>query len=732
MDAPGGAAFYEPRVVIVRDVPEYTPWMEPKPFSSPPPMLGSPVVGELGHRVGSQIADVHARTHAAYPPAFGSDSPHFPGQSFSAVGPQPSMKANSATLGYFREVAQRQGTVMYPWPPAPPSQAFLPAQHAAGHPRVAEQHQISPAAEEGKKKPGKRISAILGYELDDCSTKDRGLTYYSQQRWQHVSDNFSDVRPEHELEPTGCTAWIFSYSTDFLTSGMNWKNDKNEIMFHLRRDPNTRVTDRNRLVMNSCAEPVAFFNKMVLGGLGISQTWGFEEHVSFPPADVGDDIHLRQFAVCVDDAGFHVAWGGKVQYTFKHRLPWPSFKFFEVDPAKWESLGFLALRDAKYAEQTFFLLKSTTLQSMLTSLRIADKTCTEKKSSTNLQELQRMLMSTCMTRDPLFDNKEVRGSALLRVATWDGKERKFLTVDDTHQRKVKVGNIKEVICAVLDVPELTKHEFDKWFNLRRTHQWKTIFPVIFSHFKTKQSIFTVAQQNCEVLLTLHEERVLLELVLENSKPLLVSVVFSGAIRQYAREERSRDHQRANSADVLAAALENLACSIVRRVAVQLLEPERSLQGERATSKKEMEKEMDEVLEFATTHRMKAFISEPVIVALVNSKWSDTNFAADFIKFFPDFLNPYNYQNIFVQCFLIVFFPIHVIVWELPLTLLTSSWAPAWRFWAFQASYLTYAMLAWYLPKLCNSMGWIRDESWSACLEYGKADDDCCGALRNLI
>ncbi len=596
----------------------------------------------------------------------------------------------------------------------------------------------SPAAQEGGKKkqqvPGKRISAILGYELDhidDCCNS-RGshhfkkreealgkvkTTYYSQERWKHVSENFLHVRPEDEVEPTGCTAWIFSYSTDFSTSGMNWKNDKNEIMFHLRRDPDKFAPDRNRLVMNSCAEPLGVFNKMLLGTIGIPQSWGLEEHVSFSPADVGDNIHLRQIAVCVDDAGFHVAWGGEVQYIFKHRLQWSSFKIFEVDP-EWENSP--------------------------------DRTCTEMKSTT----LQRMLMSICITaRDPLFD-KEFRGSGLLRVATWDGKERKFLKVDDTHQTRVKVGDIKEFICTVLDVPELTKQEFDKWFNLRRTHQWKTIFPVMFSNSKKKQSILSVAKQNCIVLLTLHEERVLLELVLENSKPLLVSVVFSGAIDQYAREERSRNLRRASSADVLAAALENLACSIVHRL--QLVEPEHSLQGDytsttlgkalyrassvqkRDTSKKEMEKEMDEALEFATTHRMKTFISEPAIVALVNSKWSDTNFAADVLKFIPDFLNPYQYRNTFVQCSLIPFFLIHVIVLVLPLMFLTSSWSPAWRFWAFQTSYVTYAMVAWYLPKLCFVTGEMNkglssvSKSVKACLEHGQNDEDCCGALRSLI
>jgi hypothetical protein len=68
----------------------------------------------------------------------------------------------------------------------------------------------------------------------------------------------------------------------------------------------------------------------------------------------------------------------------------------------------------------------------------------------------------CITRDPA--DKEVRGSGRLKVATWEGKERK--RVEDTHQSRVKVGNIKEFICSVLDVPELTKQEFDKWYNLR--------------------------------------------------------------------------------------------------------------------------------------------------------------------------------------------------------------------------------------------------------------------------
>jgi hypothetical protein len=98
--------------------------------------------------------------------------------------------------------------------------------------------------------------------------------------------------------------------------------------------------------------------------------------------------------------------------------------------------------------------------------------------------------------------------------------------------------------------------------------------------------------------------------------------------------------------------------------------------------------MDEVLEFTTTHRMKTFINESVIVVLVNRKWSHAKLTVDFVYFVSDFLNPYQYQNTFVQCFLIPFCLIHVVVCVLPLVLLFSSLAPVWFFWTFQVSYLT--------------------------------------------
>jgi hypothetical protein len=86
----------------------------------------------------------------------------------------------------------------------------------------------------------------------------------------------------------------------------------------------------------------------------------------------------------------------------------------------------------------------------------------------------------------------------------------------------------------------------------------------------------------------------------------------------------------------------------------------------------------------------------------------------------------------------LFLLVYVIFCVLPLVLLFSSWSPEWRFWTFQASYVTYVMVAWYLPKLCyvtaewgKGMGSVS-KSVQACLEYGKNDADCCGALRNLI
>jgi hypothetical protein len=628
------------------------------------------------------------------------------------------MKANSAPLGSFRE-----GTVMNAWPAAS---------------SVAEQHEsdkILPA-EEGKQEKqvtGKRMSAILGYELDDWSI---GITYYSQDRWKHVSDNFLHVRPEDEVEttPGHGSAWIFSYSTDFETRGINWRNDRNEIMLNLRRYPPKFPGDRNRLVMNSCTDPLRLFKT----SSRMTEVWGNEEYVSFSPedvsfspADVGNGIHMRQIAVFLDHAGFHVVWDGKVKYTFKHRIPWSSFRNLQVDPSVNANSG-------KMEE-----MKDTTLQRMLLKMGIT--------AAGIFQELEKVSNS-------LFD-KEVRGSGRFRVATWDGEERKFLTVQqDTHQSRVKVGNIKEFISIVLEVPELTKQEFDKWYKLRVISgtQWKTILPVIFSNSKEKRSLFTVAKQNCEALLCMQEEKVLLELVLENSMPLLVSVVFSGAICQFARESHSRDHRRASRADVLAAVFERLACSIVDRV--QLMQPvgdacdtgwgEAAEEGPRGEGggaggeklKDKRQKEMDEcneVLEFATIHRMKGFISEPVIVSRVNNRWSDTNLVAGVEKWIPGFLNPSNLtsnskNNFFLWYLVIIMSSIYVIVCAFPLFLLTSSWPPAWRFWAFQASYLTYIVLAIFLPKLCPDPWGPKKWSRNACMEFGQPDVDCCGALCNLI
>jgi hypothetical protein len=161
-----------------------------------------------------------------------------------------------------------------------------------------------------------------------------------------------------------------------------------------------------------------------------------------------------------------------------------------------------------------------------------------------------------------------------------------------------------------------------------------------------------------------------------------------------------------------------------------MQPARSLQLD--YTRTAFDKEMDEVLEFATIHRLKGFISEPVIVEQVNNRWSDTNVGAAVEKLMPSCLDPSIFPNIFVRCLLIPLYLIYYIVCAVPLFLLTSSWPPAWRFWAFQASYLTYIMLAWYLPKLCPDPWGPKKWSRNACMEFGQPDVDCCGALRNLI
>jgi hypothetical protein len=81
---------------------------------------------------------------------------------------------------------------------------------------VAEQHESDEnlPAEDGKQEiqvTGKRISDILGYELDDWSDPDpsKWKTYYSQYRWKHVSDNFLHVRPEDEVDTTTGHGTVF-------------------------------------------------------------------------------------------------------------------------------------------------------------------------------------------------------------------------------------------------------------------------------------------------------------------------------------------------------------------------------------------------------------------------------------------------------------------------------------------------------------------------------------------
>jgi hypothetical protein len=433
-----------------------------------------------------------------------------------------------------------------------------------------------------------------------------------------------------------------------------------------------------------------------------------------------------------------------------------------------------------------------------------------------------------------------------KVCTWDGKEKKYLTVwDDTTGKDkdeitVKVGNIKEHISTILQGTHfissgtLTKKEFDKWFIVRTQTGW--FLPAFLNlNLEKYKDVLRFVKAGCEELIILNNERLLFELVLENRKPLLVSLVLSRALQQYSRRVRSKNMRLAGSAGELAAALEELARAVARSTRalvedwferdvknaqkcleflalswtevgckkpivwkdvgsekpktgteiknddlakkvekkkeewgkVELQEadllsdsyikagyryytpvklfPIKDFENEnrmrnfsrgkdfsvpswlkgvasvqelsskldqKRTELEENEKlyeqEIYESMEFATTHGLKAFVSESKIVSLVENRWS--GFSDGFVapdgldehigKFVPDFLDPSQYDGFKEFCWVVLLVIYCVLV--LPLALVTFPWPPGWRFWAFQLSYIVFALFLWSLPVLGNN------------------------------
>ena len=106
------------------------------------------------------------------------------------------------------------------------------------------------------------------------------------------------------MRPAGCSAWVVSGVVPFA---VNWKNEKDEILFQL-------CLSGSSVVMNSASLP--------------SLNWEEEESVPFTMQKDSGESTLAVFA---EADGFNVAWGGKVQHIFKHRLLWSSYNRVEVD-----------------------------------------------------------------------------------------------------------------------------------------------------------------------------------------------------------------------------------------------------------------------------------------------------------------------------------------------------------------------------------------------------------------
>jgi hypothetical protein len=119
----------------------------------------------------------------------------------------------------------------------------------------------------------------------------------------------------------------------------------------------------------------------------------------------------------------------------------------------------------------------------------------------------------------------------------------------------------------------------------------------------------------------------LELVLESSTPLLVSVRYAGAFQNYASRKRSEDMRMADAADEKAAALEQLACAIAReKNFASLLTLSSStlfkdLKHDASSAKKLFHEEVTEALRLATFFKLKKFVSEPLMVQLVRNQWN---------------------------------------------------------------------------------------------------------------
>ena len=254
------------------------------------------------------------------------------------------------------------------------------------------------------------------------------------------------------------------------------------------------------------------------------------------------------------------------------------------------------------------------------------------------------------TGQPLVTLGHVRENAVLRSSPAESPSQASEPLSAPHETSQ---------VPVVDISQIQKHKTKEIcsrpdFDFADLQMWLTLDA-------------TSIQRQSIVECMLHHQEVrdnFLELVLESSTPFLVSVRYAGAFQKYASRKRSEDMRMADAADEKAAALEQLACAIAREenFASLLISSSkfRDLKDDASMAKKLFYKEVTDALQLATWFKLKSFVSEPLIAALVQNQWH----LARGYKLFSN-----------------------LTVYKL---------SPALRYWFHQISYIIFCVLAWFL------------------------------------
>jgi hypothetical protein len=229
----------------------------------------------------------------------------------------------------------------------------------------------------------------------------------------------------------------------------------------------------------------------------------------------------------------------------------------------------------------------------------------------------------------------------LNVTQWNRPAVDGLVVETTQIQKCKTKEI----CSLPARPDFDFSDLQMWLTLSAdTIQNQSFVEDILRHQELRDNF--------------------LELVLESSTPLLVSVRYAGAFHNYASLKRSENMRMADDADEQAVALEHLACAITREdnFASLLISSSKftDLTDDASVAKNKFYEELTDALRLATFFKLKAFVNEPLIAALVRNLWCLTT------------------------------------LYKLCGNLTVYNFSPAFRYWSNQISYIILCVLAWFL------------------------------------